>query len=269
MTFYENFLKLCNDVGKSPSRVADEIGISKSIISRWKNGGGISDITAVKLAEYFGVSTGVLKDNLSLEGLQYMVAKDNGLKKACAFLEAKEKENEQQKKTADQVASRLEEQIKVHGETGMCFGESDSSSSAFPSNVIPLPNTYSVPLLGTIACGDPILAEQNIIDKVSVPDTVRGADFALLCKGDSMVNARIYDGDIVYIHMQDTVENGEIAAVLIGDEATLKRVYYTPGGSRITLRPCNPLYPDYEYAGEELNKIRILGKAIAFTSAVR
>ena len=124
MTFYENFLKLCNDVGKSPSRVADEIGISKSIISRWKNGGGISDITAVKIAEYFGVSTGVLKDNLSIEGLQYMIAKDNGLKKACAFLEAKEKENDQQKKTADQVASRLEEQIKVHGETGMCFGGS-------------------------------------------------------------------------------------------------------------------------------------------------
>lgn len=123
MTFYENFLKLCNDVGKSPSRVADEIGISKSIISRWKNGGGISDITAVKIAEYFGVSTGVLKDNLSIEGLQYMIAKDNGLKKACAFLEAKEKENDQQKKTADQVASRLEEQIKVHGETGMRYDE--------------------------------------------------------------------------------------------------------------------------------------------------
>lgn len=145
----------------------------------------------------------------------------------------------------------------------------DSSQAVLPSNVIPMPKTYSVPLLGTIACGDPILAEQNIIDKVSVPETVKGADFALLCKGDSMVNARIYDGDIVYIHMQDAVENGEIAAVLIGDEATLKRVYYTPGGSRITLRPCNPLYPDYEYAGEELNKIRILGKAIAFTSTIR
>ena len=145
----------------------------------------------------------------------------------------------------------------------------DSSSSAFPSNVLPLPNSYRVPLLGNIACGDPILAEQNIIDKVSVPDTVRGADFALLCNGDSMINARIFDGDIVYIHMQDTVDNGSIAAVLIGDEATLKKVYYTPGRDRITLRPCNPLYPDYEYAGEDLNKIRILGKAIAFTSAVR
>lgn len=133
--------------------------------------------------------------------------------------------------------------------------------------VQPLPKTYSVPLLGEIACGDPILAEQNIVDFISVPDAVKGADFALTCKGDSMINARIFDGDIVYIHLQDTVENGEIAAVLIDDEATLKRVYQTPG--RLTLRPCNPMYPDFEFSGEDLNKIRILGKAIAFTSMVR
>ena len=135
--------------------------------------------------------------------------------------------------------------------------------------VQPLPKTYSVPLLGEIACGDPILAEQNIAEIITVPDSVKGADFALTCKGDSMINARIFDGDIVYIHLQDTVENGEIAAILIDDEATLKKVYYSTGSDRITLRPCNPLYPDYEFAGEELNKIRILGKAIAFTSMVR
>lgn len=133
--------------------------------------------------------------------------------------------------------------------------------------VQPLPKTYSVPLLGEIACGDPILAEQNIADIITVPDAVKGADFALTCKGDSMINARIFDGDIVYIHLQETVENGEIAAVLIDDEATLKRVYHTPG--RLTLRPCNPMYPDFEFSGEDLNKIRILGKAIAFTSMVR
>ena len=133
--------------------------------------------------------------------------------------------------------------------------------------VQPLPKTYSVPLLGEIACGDPILAEQNIADIITVPDAVKGADFALTCKGDSMINARIFDGDIVYIHMQETVENGEIAAVLIDDEATLKRVYHSPG--RLTLRPCNPMYPDFEFSGEDLNKIRILGKAIAFTSLVR
>ena len=136
-------------------------------------------------------------------------------------------------------------------------------------NIFPLPKSYNVPLLGNVACGDPILAEQNIADVIPVPEAVKSADFALACKGDSMINARIFDGDIVYIHMQDTVENGEIAAVLIGDEATLKKVYYTPGGNRITLRPCNPLYPDMEYSGEELNKIRVLGKAVAFTSKIK
>lgn len=147
-------------------------------------------------------------------------------------------------------------------------GSQTSTKSIFDiPGVQPLPKTYNVPLLGQIACGDPILAEQNIADIVTVPDTVKGADFALTCKGDSMINARIFDGDLVYIHMQETVENGEIAAVLIGDEATLKKVYQVPG--RITLRPCNPMYPDYEYSGEELRGIRILGKAIAFTSAIR
>lgn len=148
------------------------------------------------------------------------------------------------------------------------MGWVEESPSIFDiPGVQPLPKTYNVPLLGQIACGDPILAEQNIADIVTVPDTVKGADFALTCKGDSMINARIFDGDLVYIHMQETVENGEIAAVLIGDEATLKKVYQVPG--RITLRPCNPMYPDYEYSGEELRGIRILGKAIAFTSAIR
>ena len=84
-----------------------------------------------------------------------------------------------------------------------------------------------------------------------------------------MVNARIFDGDFVYIKERPMVENGEIAAVIIGDEATLKRVYYTPGSDRITLRACNPVYPDMEYEGESLSHIRILGKAVAFTSSIR
>lgn len=82
-----------------------------------------------------------------------------------------------------------------------------------------------------------------------------------------MINARIYDGDTVYIRRQPEVENGEIAAVRVGDEATLKRVYYN--GGRIILRACNPLYRDLEYEGEALNDIEILGRAVAFTSTIR
>ena len=82
-----------------------------------------------------------------------------------------------------------------------------------------------------------------------------------------MINARIFDGDIVYIREQPDVEDGEIAAVLVGEEATLKRVYKYP--SKVVLRPENPLYDDMIYSKEEMNEVRILGKAVAFLSAVR
>lgn len=137
-----------------------------------------------------------------------------------------------------------------------------------PSNIMPMPKMKRIPLIGTIACGQPILAVQNAEETVTVPEHV-DADFSLRAKGDSMINARIFDGDIVYIKEQPIVENGEIAAVVIGEEATLKRVYYTPGSDRITLRACNPSYSDLEYEGETLSHIRILGKAIAFTGVIR
>ena len=135
-----------------------------------------------------------------------------------------------------------------------------------PDNIIPLPKMKKIPLLGTIACGEPILAAENIEALISADENLN-ADFALRCKGDSMINARIFDGDIVYIREQPDVEDGEIAAVLIGEEATLKRVYKYP--SKVVLRPENPLYDDMIYSKEEMNEVRILGKAVAFLSAVR
>lgn len=137
-----------------------------------------------------------------------------------------------------------------------------------PDNLMPMPKMKRIPLIGTIACGQPILAVSDATETVSLPEHI-DADFSLRCKGDSMINARIFDGDIVYIKEQPVVDNGEIAAVIIEDEATLKKVYYTPGSDRITLRACNPMYPDMEYSGETLNHIKILGKAVAFTGIVR
>lgn len=135
-----------------------------------------------------------------------------------------------------------------------------------PDNIIPLPKMKKIPLLETIACGEPILATENIEALINADENLN-ADFALRCKGDSMINARIFDGDIVYIREQPDVEDGEIAAVLIGEEATLKRVYKYP--SKVVLRPENPLYDDMIYSKEEMNEVRILGKAVAFLSAVR
>ena len=133
------------------------------------------------------------------------------------------------------------------------------------NNIISLPKMNRIPLVGTIACGTPILATENLDGVVTVPEDI-DADFALRCKGDSMIDARINNGDIVYIRQQPTVENGEIAAVLIDDEATLKRVYIT--NNTITLVACNSKYQPFVYTGEQLNQIHILGKAVGFTSTL-
>lgn len=133
-------------------------------------------------------------------------------------------------------------------------------------NIIPVPDMNEIPLVGSIACGSPILAEENIEEHINIPKQIN-ADFALQCKGDSMINARIFDGDIVYIKNQPDVDNGEIAAVLIENEATLKRVYkYT---DKLVLQPENPAYEPLVYVGYELQQIRIIGKAVAFTSLIK
>lgn len=141
----------------------------------------------------------------------------------------------------------------------------NDENGAFVNNIIPMPRLNNVPLLGTIACGTPILATENLDGEVSIPDDIK-ADFALRCSGDSMIDARILDGDIVYIRQQPTVDNGEIAAVLIGEEATLKKVFISEG--TITLLACNSNYQPFVYSGEKLNEIRILGKAVGFTSRI-
>ena len=147
----------------------------------------------------------------------------------------------------------------------------DEEGDDTPSNILPLPKTRKIPLLGTIACGEPILATENVAEYVDM-DTDVHADFALRCKGDSMINARIFDGDIVYIRKQNSVENGEIAAVLIDgveseSEATLKRFFRE--NDKIRLSAENPMYADKQYYGEEMNQVRVIGKAVAFLSTVR
>lgn len=135
-----------------------------------------------------------------------------------------------------------------------------------PANVIPIPKMKRVPMLGDIACGEPIFAEEQFGEYIEADIK---ADFCLRAVGDSMIGARILDGDIVFIRKQEMVENGEIAAVLIENEATLKRVYYYPEKAKIVLSPENPKYEPFVFIGEELNEIKILGKAIAFQSSVR
>lgn len=130
---------------------------------------------------------------------------------------------------------------------------------------ITLVKTQRIPLLGDIACGEPIFADEDRESYVEVGTEIR-ADFCLRAKDDSMINARIYDGDVVFIRQQPMVDNGDIAAVIIDDAATLKRVYYYPEKGKLILNPENPAYEPLVYVGEELNEVRILGKAVAFQS---
>lgn len=133
-------------------------------------------------------------------------------------------------------------------------------------NVEPMPQFARVPILGGIACGEPITADQNLEGFAFVDGRVH-ADFALRCEGDSMINAHIFNGDLVFIKAQPEVQNGEIAAVGIGEEATLKRVYIY--NNRIELRPENPLFPVLNFEGSEMAQVHILGKAVAFLGVVR
>ena len=115
-----------------------------------------------------------------------------------------------------------------------------------------------IPRVGQIACGTPILAEENVEAYDEVPSDWH-ADFTLLCQGDSM-EPKIKDGDVVAIHSQPMVENGEVAAVLIDGEATLKRVFLFD--DHIELRAENPTFPTILRIGEDMNTITIEGKAV-------
>lgn len=135
---------------------------------------------------------------------------------------------------------------------------------AVPSGFEPLPKMVKRPLVGSIACGEPITAEENIESYVDVPENVH-CDFCLRCKGDSMIDAGIHDGDVVYIHVQPEVENGQIAAVRIDGEATLKRVFWDKGSQVLQLVPANSSYMPKVYSGQALESVHIEGRAVGFT----
>lgn len=141
----------------------------------------------------------------------------------------------------------------------------DNISSLAKYGIRPI-KTKKFPMLGEIACGKPIYCDEDYETYIEASENIN-ADFCLTAKGDSMINARIFDGDIVFIREQPTVENGEIAAIVIDDSATLKRVYLK--SDKIILRPENPIYDDIIYEKEDMNLVRILGKAVAFQSSVR
>ena len=130
-----------------------------------------------------------------------------------------------------------------------------------PPGFEPLPEMVRVPLVGSIACGTPITAEQNIECYIGVPAAWH-ADFALTCHGSSMAPT-ICDGDIVCIRRQPEVEQGEIAAVRIGEEATLKH-FHRQGETVMLLADNAAVCPPMVFAGPQLEEIQIEGRAVGF-----
>ena len=147
------------------------------------------------------------------------------------------------------------------------MGWSDGEYSVTGVHVAEPIKIKRLPILGDLACGQPIYADETR-ESFAMANGTLDADFCLRAHGDSMMGARIYDGDIVFIKSQNSVDNGEIAAVIINDEATLKRVYFYPDENKLILTPENPRYAPLVYLGTELEGIKILGKAVAFQSSV-
>ncbi len=142
-------------------------------------------------------------------------------------------------------------------------------TAALPSGATSEPDVARLPLLGRVAAGGPILAEENVEDVVAVPEPLgRGADFLLSVKGDSMIDAGILDGDTLVVQRTDDVGNGEIVVALAGDdesadEATVKRFFRDPDG-RVRLQPENaahaPIYADH---------VRVLGRVVGVFRSLR
>ena len=179
-------------------------------------------------------------------------------------------------KTGEPILPSVGTMKKIAAAMGMTLGElvsmldgitanvSEQGEENFPSNIFPI-KTKKFPLLGDIACGEPIFASEDHESYVIASGEIK-ADFCLVAKGDSMTGARICDGDVVFIRSQPVVENGEIAAVIIDGEATLKRWYFYPEKKKLVLTPENPKYEPFVYVGEELNAVRCIGKAVSFMS---
>lgn len=146
----------------------------------------------------------------------------------------------------------------------------DNTQDIFSVSGISPIKTKKLPVLGSVACGKPIFADEEFRGYVSCKEDIN-ADFCLLAKGDSMINAGIKDGSIVFVRKQPMVDNGQIAVVLIEDEATLKRVYFDNENKRLILNPENSAFAPIIIDNEQLQsgQVKILGKAVACQFKVR
>lgn len=242
--FWDIFVNLCNSINKSPNAVCKELGLSNAAATYWKRGSIPNSTTLKRIADYFDVSP------------TYLLRSTD--KKASSAV------------SIHDIPVHSPDYSKIFGD-GMGITQEmldEILEKKLEDEKLTIPGIEKVSrkrfrMLGDIACGKPIYAEEHFETYVEASASIK-ADFCVTARGDSMINARIFDGDVVFIRKQPDVENGEIAAVVIGDTVTLKRVYKYP--NRLELRPENPTHRVQNYEGEELENVRIIGKAVAFQS---
>lgn len=266
----------------SQQELSVAIGISKSSINMYERGEREPGLEMVKkFAEYFDVNTdyilGKSDDKRSVrDGIKYsrmVIDMLENYRKAHGLTRA-------QMETYldwEGMYEKIESRRIIMSEDWLCNIENmlkvldNPMSYVFEATrvdgVRPVARKR-LPMLGNVACGEPIFADEQHDTYVDAVDGVE-ADFCLTAKGDSMINARIFDGDILFVKQQESVDDGEIAVVLIEDETTVKRVYYDRENNIITLVPENPMHKPMRFEGAKLEQIRILGKVIAGHYTVR
>lgn len=236
--------------GLSASELAQRIGKDRATIYRYENGSidGIKSDVLKKIADALDTNSAYLMGwtndsyNWDKDSENRMDSIPDAIRKVLA-----------EKHKGDRFAIWSDWQAMKQD-----AAREAAKSKAIPKGFIPLPDTKTIPVIGSIACGTPILAQENIERYISVSSLWK-ADFALICKGDSM-SPTIQDGDLVCIRSQPNVENGQIAAVLIDDEATLKHFYRR--GDTVILHPENPRFAPMTYTKEEINDLHIEGVAV-------
>ena len=232
---------LRKESGISQQELANQIGISKSSINMYERGEREPGIETLNMfAEFFNV------------GMDYLLGKSLFKNITHGNLtECPDDENPYEVSIRDAFS-----QYDIDTQRAIA----ENFHEFVCANAHPVAKK-KLALLGNVACGEPIFASEERGVYIDASEDIQ-ADFCLIAKGDSMINARIFDGDTLFVKKQDTVNDGEIAVVLIEDEATVKRVYYNKDDNILTLMPDNPTYKPMRFEGEALNQIRILGKVI-------
>ena len=192
------------------------------------------DRTQLELAKYLGVSNTTV--NNYVKG--YNMPRMDKIDKICQFFNIKR---------TDLIEDKTKEidYTKIDG-------------------LIPLERATRIPILGEIACGSPIWAEENYNGAILIDNSIIKADFVLKTKGDSMIDVGIEEGDYVFLKKTPTVEDGQIAAVMIDNEATLKRVHFYD--DMLVLEPCNKNYSPIIVRKEDDKTVLILGELVGVYS---